>query len=940
MFGGGKDPVLGELVVTENGVYDDPVIGAELDFSVGKTVQFKESYTLEDIPAEYYPAEGKPNAQHLIINNTKYRAMFGIQNGGILLQVYTDMDESEHTLSYMYVDEITGIAVAPNIGEAYVGAGWYVGGADMPISLTDNPPIITIVDETSAESLAILAFLFAAPSTPADGWNKVTVNVAGDIIDVDELPTENIEEGKIYRVIEETEETVDMYIYADGRGMLVEEYVTGVLGATMPSITYEMVDALPVESADPYHIFILKETGIGHMYAAGQWFGFGFGITGGKLSDKGYTNDISSITENGVYTIYTPAESSTTYGIPDEANNKTVMEHNGSEWVECGGESIVVDVEELPTENVDDGKIYRMNVQNTDNVYIAGKLTSEELEVMTVADVMSAAFSMAGSAILVETPIYTVDILPENLEQMAFTESGLILPCYVLNSTGIVYVNSGQGDAQTLGTMFSGVDGGWVVSANSIVATDVMTVYAVRGGLNTAYGVPNDNDNKFIYEYSSKNGWVDVKKFFNDKITAIKSELQVEIDSLEEQNAELLNEKESIENQNSELTNRLENIFNIAYGDEEPTDTSKLWVKTSEPSNVLVAPVDTSEKGVVTTLETVIPWDFDDNYNYTYCATVGKKIYWFAGYGASEDSVHNIYYFDTETSTATTLSNKKTDSGVFCTCAAVGSKIYIFGGHTMGNINAYSYGIRCFDTETETYSDITPADGSDVFGGDARQSCIAIDKKIYIFGGVKYDHIYCFDTETNILEQLIDLSLNSRPGIAAVEENIYIFDYKAVYCFDTRTRTYTKLSTEIPGTGDLTYSFCNTIGSSIYIVHGGEVMVFDTGTESIIFSNAVLTGRSSFAVCGCIDNKIYTIVSIKDSDKCKVSCFYPFKYVLKLEENNLQIIPSLEKNIFKLTNEESKSVKIGVHEVYKGNSEGKGEPVEAAFYKDGAWANI
>lgn len=41
------------------------------------------------------------------------------------------------------------------------------------------------------------------PAENLDGWDKVIVDVASDIIDVDELPIEEIEQGKIYRLTKE-----------------------------------------------------------------------------------------------------------------------------------------------------------------------------------------------------------------------------------------------------------------------------------------------------------------------------------------------------------------------------------------------------------------------------------------------------------------------------------------------------------------------------------------------------------------------------------------------------------------------------------------------------------------------------------------------------------------------------------------------------------------
>lgn len=298
--GGGKDPVLGELTVTENGVYDEPVIGGA-----------PEPITWDGVVGDRVAVDA---------------------GGGSLLVKVSDRILSVAECADCTIGMSTGESVtvgAESMGEAdgVVQIGYWVFSVANVDMFPETGTYFLKGDQGVTTSLT-----FAGdPPTPADGWNKVTVNVAGDIIDVPELPTENIEEGKIYRVTKESEETIDMYVYADGRGMSLEEYATDVLGTSMPSLTYEMVDALPVESADPYHIFILKETGIGHMYAAGRWFGFGFGITGGKLSDKGYTNDISSITENGVYTIYTPAESSTTYGIP---NAHPVKRFVDGAWVE------------------------------------------------------------------------------------------------------------------------------------------------------------------------------------------------------------------------------------------------------------------------------------------------------------------------------------------------------------------------------------------------------------------------------------------------------------------------------------------------------------------------------------------------------------------------------------------------------------------------------
>ena len=57
----------------------------------------------------------------------------------------------------------------------------------------------TIVLPNLSELLIIKNGVYT-PAEDIDGWDKIIVDVASDIIDVDELPTKDIEQGKIYRL--------------------------------------------------------------------------------------------------------------------------------------------------------------------------------------------------------------------------------------------------------------------------------------------------------------------------------------------------------------------------------------------------------------------------------------------------------------------------------------------------------------------------------------------------------------------------------------------------------------------------------------------------------------------------------------------------------------------------------------------------------------------
>lgn len=185
------------------------------------------------------------------------------------------------------------------------------------------------------------------------GYSKVTVDVTsgGGIIDVTELPTENIEQDKIYRIVKDGESTAQLILNAGGG--LVGEYME-IMGPMMPfpmSLKYIVVDALPSEadveygSADKENqiyravFYVIKDTG--RMYNAVESDDGTKTIApvedGIGIPFKGIINDVSEATEIGCYTILNLGESSTIYGIPDEADNKTVYEHTSATgWAELG----------------------------------------------------------------------------------------------------------------------------------------------------------------------------------------------------------------------------------------------------------------------------------------------------------------------------------------------------------------------------------------------------------------------------------------------------------------------------------------------------------------------------------------------------------------------------------------------------------------------------
>lgn len=352
---GGKDPILGELVVTENGVYDEPTSNGEVVISwdgnpdgheLGSMLMGESDFPLVKVSDKALTASDLTGA---------IARVFGMNEPVELVDGLAPLQVSE-TMAFA----VDGMIVSGS------------GSFSTEYASIELPTAGTYFLYMGEGEMYATEITLPNASTPADGWNKVTVNVAGDIIDVPELPTENIEEGKIYRVTKESEESAIIYavnvqdldndIVYNGDYAELSKNLMEQMGFTVTTKLY-VVDALPNEFEAPIMdtsnrivetvYYVLRGTGESYQIAANGGVGMAISLNEATgASHHGIISDPSEATEDGFYTIMIPAESSTTYGIPDEANNKTVMEYNGSEWVECGGGNGKV-VEIATTEELD-----------------------------------------------------------------------------------------------------------------------------------------------------------------------------------------------------------------------------------------------------------------------------------------------------------------------------------------------------------------------------------------------------------------------------------------------------------------------------------------------------------------------------------------------------------------------------------------------------------
>lgn len=260
------------------------------------------------------------------------------------------------------------------------------------------------------------------------------------VIDVAELPTENVDETKIYRVTKETEPSAEIYIRSEGSSpMTVNEYVEAVYGAHI-NVTYYIVESLPetlLESnrdTETYHVYIISETGKPYIQVLGDVYDFVTDWFGFNLVNRGVISSIDEATQDGYYFCMSYGER-TIYGIPDRENAKDTFEYTADgKWVERGG---IIDATTLPSVNIKDGVAYRISSPSEMYVY-----DSWSGKAFTYAE-----FIGKYNGATVKT--HVVDKLPEQMETTV-PNSGGVINVYVVESTGVGYVTPTNSSADAV----------------------------------------------------------------------------------------------------------------------------------------------------------------------------------------------------------------------------------------------------------------------------------------------------------------------------------------------------------------------------------------------------------------------------------------------------------------------------------------------------------
>ena len=378
--------------------------------------------------------------------------------------------------------------------------------------------------------------------------------------------------------------------------------------------------------------------------------------------------------------------------------------------------------------------------------------------------------------------------------------------------------------------------------------------------------------------------------------------------------------------------------FNIAYGDAEPEDTSKLWVKTTEPAELTVLSKLAAANESLETTVAVLP----EKAGYIAAAAVGTNVYLFGGYESSYTNA--IRVFDTKTKTIAKLSVVLPKAASAMVAAAVGSKIYLFGGRSS---SAYLSSIQMFDTESETITTLNatlPATARDI-------GAAVIGTKVYLFGGRNDNYsskISIFDTENNTIATLgVNLPVNAY-GIAAaaIGTKVYLFggyssNYSnAIYVFDATNNTIATLNTVLPASAQGIAA--GVVGTKIYLFGGlrsgatglSTINVFNPEAGTIETLPPALPGAYGHIAAAAVGGEVYLFGGTNLTTYTNL--VNKFVASFPLGANAILLEASSTKNLFQILPQ----MELGVANVYRGNADGVAARVPAALYQNGTWVEI
>lgn len=366
------------------------------------------------------------------------------------------------------------------------------------------------------------------------------------VIDVDALPTENVEQDKIYRVASGEKDAYDIWLTIHPDELynypgltnpvnIIDLYKMSSYGECVTNI--HVVDSLPEVGEPDYNYVSVTNTTYNNVYLIPgdntyevyyycdygdgdcEWLKFGDGnswLYGPYLGTITDPSQIDTASENyGFYIMNRKVSTPTVYGIPDEGDNKTVFEYKSEGgWKDACG---LKDVTELPTENIEQDKVYRVTKETSKEVTEIWIVMNEPRYWTTTNPINLHYIDCCnGQSPLTKTNIHVVDSLPEVGEENHQWDD--------VSGTNVFNYYVIAGDPTSPAYFYNGrwfslseydVCGQYRGTVTDLAQIDISEegYYIVKrqvSEVTTVYGIPDEYNNKSTFEYMPECGWLEL----------------------------------------------------------------------------------------------------------------------------------------------------------------------------------------------------------------------------------------------------------------------------------------------------------------------------------------------------------------------------------------------------------------------------------------------
>lgn len=354
--------------------------------------------------------------------------------------------------------------------------------------------------------------------------------------------------------------------------------------------------------------------------------------------------------------------------------------------------------------------------------------------------------------------------------------------------------------------------------------------------------------------------------------------------------------------------------LNVAYGDTAPTDTSKLWIKSSEPSEITFGQQIKSKQLSGFTALNVSNFSSSDR---TSIGVIGKTIYF-----NNDITYSTIFYYNTETKEYDALNGTLGTEEYRPAIAVVNDTLY---GFTTTNTELHVY-VYNFSSSAWTLLTNLGEGYNEVYS-----PCVA-GSKVYLVPGTETgntvdDSIVIFDVITKTTQKIGNVSsINDYYGTLAGDKLIYVNTTGSGggFIIDTQTNT-------VSYKGYYAYSAIMAY-DNIYLFNTDGTNTISKLDNSYDEETLGITVPNNQNVWGTamVDGVLYLLCT---------DDVYTAQWADSLSTNDIFVKESLTQNLFDLMSSPTR-VEIGIDKVYKGNASNNAELCDAYLHDGMNWVNV